>query len=324
MYLSYAGNSFIFFLCALFFVLSLFVVPALHEGGHVLAGKRCGMRVSAVAVGFLRIEKRSGKFSVRFLSPFSEEAGECLMYPSDDKDIRKKFMCYSAGGVILQLVYFVIALALVLIFQNHILWATLGMTLPYCLYMILLNALPFNSGMGASDGEIFFGLLRRDPSEETLVNIFTVQGYLAQGYTPSEAPEELYFDLPQLPEDDGNFALLQLWRYYYYLDKGEFKKAQNALCRVEDCTEYIPEGYLPTIYAELTYVYCILKPDKESAEMYYSKMQQYGRGVSPQGYRASVAFVRLQGESAQAEEKVEEELSGMRKLEERLLAKLTD
>jgi hypothetical protein len=277
------------------------------------------MRLATLSFGIVCIEKHNGKTSICLRSPFSEEAGECRMYPSNEKDIDKKFMLYSVGGVLFQLVYFVLALVLVLLLDHYLLWATLGMTLPYCLYLILLNAMPFTSGMGASDGEIFFGLRRGDPSQKTLVNLFTVQGYLSRGYTPSEAPKDLYFDLPQLPEDDGNFALLQLWRYYYYLDKGQKKEAQNALCRLEDQTEYIPEGYLPTIYAELTYVYAAISPDPVRAKHYYELTESLAKTPTAQQYRASVAFARLTG-SKIAREKVEDDLLGMKKMEERLLA----
>jgi hypothetical protein len=322
-YLSYAetGNALLFLVDALFFLLSLLLVPALHEAGHVAIGKACGMRLVALSVGFVYIEKHNGKTSFRFRSPFSEEAGECRMYPSDEKDIDKKFMLYSVGGVLFQLIYFVAAIIPLLLLQNYLLWATLGMTLPYCLYLFLLNAMPFTSGMGASDGEIFFGLWRKDPSQKTLVNLFTVQGYLSQGYTPSEVPKDLYFDLPQLPEDDGNFSLLQLWRYYYYLDKGQKKEAQNALCRLEDQTEYIPEGYLPTIYAELTYVYAVLNPDPAQAKHYYELMTHCGKSPTAQQYRASVAFARLTGREKD-NERVKDDLFGMQKLEDRLLAEL--
>jgi hypothetical protein len=278
-YLSYAetGNALLFLVDALSFLLSLLLVPALHEAGHVAIGKACGMRLVALSVGFVYIEKHNGKTSFRFRSPFSEEAGECRMYPSDEKDIDKKFMLYSVGGVLFQLIYFVAAIIPLLLLQNYLLWATLGMTLPYCLYLFLLNAMPFTSGMGASDGEIFFGLWRKDPSQKTLVNLFTVQGYLSQGYTPSEVPK--------------------------------------------DQTEYIPEGYLPTIYAELTYVYAVLNPDPAQAKHYYELMTHCGKSPTAQQYRASVAFARLTGREKD-NERVKDDLFGMQKLEDRLLAEL--
>ena len=73
------------------------------------------------------------------------------------------------------------------------------------------------------------GLIKKEPSYLTAVNILAIEAYLYQGFTPSEIDKQLYFGAPQLPEDDLNFILLTNYRLSYYIDAGDRGKRRKSV-----------------------------------------------------------------------------------------------
>ncbi len=329
-YLAYPDNWndlwLILVLACVFFLLSLAIIPVLHEVGHFVVGKLCGMRLVGVTLSFVEIIRKGDKLTCRFVNPFtSDVAGSCRMYPTENKNIEKRYLLFAAGGLIFNLFYLIIGLPLVIIFNTPFLWATLGVTLPYCAYLFIVNLLPFSE---TYDGAILWGLLKGEPSQITAVRLFTVQGYLAQGLTPSQIDKKLYFDLPQLPEDDVNFSLLQYYRYTYFLDNGEKKEAFKSITRLEECLEYIPDIYLTPILAELVFAYSSLERNEELAERYHARMErQEDATFAVEAVRAKAAYARLKNNEEAYRETLDdlktlieqEPLLGVKKYEEKLL-----
>ncbi len=309
-----------------FFLLSLVIIPVLHELGHLLIGKLCGMRLIGITLSFVEIIRLGDKLTYRFVNPVTlEVAGSCRMYPADGKNIEKKYLLFASGGLIFNLFYLIIGLPLVIIFNTPFLWATLGITLPYCAYLFIVNLLPFSE---TYDGAILWGLLKGDSSQITAVRLFTAQGYLAQGLTPSQIDKKLYFDLPQLSEDDVNFAILQYYRYTYFLDNGEEKEAFKSITRLEECLEYIPDVYLTPILAELVFAYSYLEINEELAERYHARMERQEDAIHAiEAVRAKAAYARLKNNEKGQREALDdlktlieqEPLLGVKKYEEKIL-----
>lgn len=321
-------------LAVAFFFLSCVFSPVLHELGHVACGKACGMFFVSLSFSLLTVYEEENKLRFKWnaVRPDST-AGACRMYPKDEKNVEKKLLFFAAGGVIFNGLYLVTGLFFTFFFNNGILWLTLGMTLPYCAYLLIVNLLPNASEEGAFDGAVIFGLLKKEPSAATMANLLAVQGYVLRGVTPAAVPEKLYFSAPQLPEDDVNFASVQLWRYAYYLDGGEKEKAAKCAIRLESCMEYISDAERIPVYCELTYVYSLLKPDKVKAEKYYGKLL---KGEIPDEYaadacRAEAAYALMNGENelaaralGNAESAIARgEESGMKKFRAKLTAELS-
>ena len=327
------GGYYVF--AVVFFFLSCVLSPALHEAGHVVCGKLCGMRFVSVSVPLLTIYKTDGKLYCKWnTTRASETAGACRMYPEKAEKAERKFFFFAAGGVLFNVVHLIVGLIFCLFFDNGILWLTLGMTLPYCAYLLILNLLPSSSGEGNFDGAIIWGLLKREPSALVEAKLFVAQGYILLGKTPGLVPRELFFDLPQLPEDDPNFTAVQLWRYAYFLDRWQKENAANCVTRLESCLEYIPESQLLPVYCELTYAYSFLIPDKAAAQKYYDELK---KGKIPGEYaadacRAEAAYALLYENEALADQALRdakalierEEEGGMKKFRTRLAAKLED
>lgn len=322
------------------YALSLVLMPALHEAGHLLLGAAAGFRLAELRFSFVRILREGNGYSLHFVNPLSfDAAGCCRMYPAKNSDMGTRFAWFVAGGILVQAVYILLALTLSFALNLPMVWATLGVSCVYACYLFLVNVLPFEGSEGVYDGALLWGLCRRDPSARTFVALLTAQGEMFFGKTPGEVGEALLFDLPQLPEDDPGFSRLQYYRYLYFLDRGERESAVRSITRLEDCLEYIlPEERLP-VFAELTYTYSFFLGNKEMAEQYHARMERENDAGDPfmrpgdggaDVLRARMAYALLSGDVAQAETLAKahrraaekEPLEGMRRLEIKLSQEL--
>lgn len=323
------------------YALSLVLMPALHEAGHLLLGAAAGFRLAELRFSFVRILREGNGYSLQFVNPLSfDAAGCCRMYPAKNSDMGTRFAWFVAGGILVQAVYILLALTLSFALNLPMVWATLGVSCVYACYLFLVNVLPFEGSEGVYDGALLWGLCRRDPSARTFVALLTAQGEMFFGKTPGEVGETLLFDLPQLPEDDPSFSRLQYYRYLYFLDRGERESAVRSITRLEDCLEYIlPEERL-SVFAELTYAYSFFLGDKWAAEQYHARMQRErgadGLSLRPEEgsgaevLRAQMAYALLSGETGRAETLAKahrraaekEPLEGMRRLEIKLSQEL--
>ncbi len=314
------------------YAVSLILIPALHEGGHLLCGKLAGFRLLEVRFCFVRIVRTGAKLSVTFVNPLqSETVGCCRMYPTKIAGMGGRFTLFIAGGVLAQAVWIAVSLSLCFAFRHVLLWATLGVSAVYCAYLFCLNLLPVSGGEGEFDGALLWGMLRKDLSARVSVALLTAQGQIYEGRSPGETDERIFSDLPQLPEDDPNFARLQYFRFARHLDRGEREQAVRAITRLESCLEYILPDVLAAVYCELTYTYAFLLRDRQQAERYHARMEW---GQEPENaaaaLRARLAYALLAGEeeraavlAVQAQSAVSREpLEGMRRYEEKLLQEL--
>ncbi len=313
-------------------LLSLLVCTALHELGHVIFGLCCGFRFNSMRIGLMNIHKKDGKLRITFSRLPESLAGSTEMLPKNADKLYSRFLVTISGGLIFSFV--VLAGACVVLFLYPIVpfaaYIFAGTALPFAFHIFFYNILPFNDDNLDTDGGMLRGLLKREPSYLTAVNILAIEGYLYQGKTPAEIDRELYFGLPQLPEDDLNFIVLTSYRFMYYLDSGDVESAIKASDRLEGLLEYVPRLYYNDISAEILFCECCMKGDIASAKRRYEEIRQYLTGEkSLQTYRVCAAYelyvnhdkiAALRALSAAQQKADECELEGVRRYERKLIA----
>lgn len=313
-------------------LLSLLVCTALHELGHVIFGLCCGFRFNSMRIGLMNIHKKDGKLRITFSRLPESLAGSTEMLPKNADKLYSRFLVTISGGLIFSFV--VLAGACVVLFLYPIVpfaaYIFAGTALPFAFHIFFYNILPFNDDDLDTDGGMLRGLLKREPSYLTAVNILAIEGYLYQGKTPAEIDRELYFGLPQLPEDDLNFIVLTSYRFMYDLDSGDVESAIKASDRLEGLLEYVPRLYYNDISAEILFCECCMKGDIASAKRRYEEIRQYLTGEkSLQTYRVCAAYelyvnhdkiAALRALSAAQQKADECELEGVRRYERKLIA----
>ena len=137
---------------------------------------------------------------------------------------------------------------------------------------------------------------------KVILNLLEIQANLYLGKTPSQIDEKLYFDLPQLREDDVNFALLLNARYQYYLDKKDYENAQKCSERLLTLEDYLPTAYITIFKIDALYNACTFAKDEDKADDIMYEVDRYINWVNDtQTLRAKLAYllnVRQESEGA--------------------------
>ena len=274
-------------------VLSSAVCAAFHELGHVLFGLLCGFRFNSMRIGFVSISRSEGKIRCTAKRLPGPLAGATQMLPTGRENLYEKFLVTVCGGPAFSLLFLAGCIVAMVFYRSlHFSVYTLICTaMPYAFHILFYNVLPFKDDNLDTDGAMIRGLIKREPSYLTAVNVLAIEGYMYQGATPSEIDKSLYFGLPQLPEDDLNFIILTNYRLMYFLDAGDVKEAIRASDRLESLLEYVPDLFGKEIGADILYVTCALKHDAEKARAMYPPLRQFLLGENTlRTHRISAAY----------------------------------
>ena len=307
-----------------------------HELGHIVFGKACGFLFNSLRVGPIKIYRDDGGLRITAKEMPETVAGAAEMLPKSADKLYAKYRAVTAGGPAFSFL-FLVAAALTLYFYDRIPFAVYALvctSLPCAFHLFFYNTLPFSSDDLDTDGALLRGLMKRETPYLTAVNILAIEGYLYQGFTPSEIDKELYFGLPQLPEDDFNFILLTSYRLMYYLDGGDAENTVRAADRLEGLMEYVPSYYLNDIAADILFVESTVKGDTEIARRMYPALEKYLKGEDTLQSRRILAAYELyvNGDKLAAlrqlnaaEEKAEKYwIKGIAKFEKKLIACIRD
>lgn len=311
-------------------IVSSAVCRIFHELGHILIGLICGFRFNSMRVGFIYLYRDEGRLRVAARRLPESLAGATEMLPKNAENLHDKYLAVVCGGLAFSLL-FLAGAELALDFYRQLPFAAYALictALPYAFHIFFYNVLPFNDDNLDTDGAMLKGLIKKEPSYLTAVNILAIEAYLYQGFTPSEIDKQLYFGAPQLPEDDLNFILLTNYRLSYYIDAGDRENAAKACQRLEDLLEYVPQYYKNDITADILYCKC-RRGDYEGARTLYPQVRLYLKGEgSLSAHRISAAYELYVNEDKgaalrelnAAEEKAESYyIKGLGKYEHKLL-----
>ena len=268
------------------------ICTTLHELGHVIFGKANGFDLISFTVWFFKWHKRGKKFEFDFVM-IKDSAGYTEMLPKYNDNLDKRFYKMTMGGSVL--VFFAMLIGLVPIFiniTNFTLYSILLMFLPIGAYVFFGNILPMATSGVRNDGAILMGIKNKEDSLKVAVNILAIQGEMYNGKTPAEIDKSLYFDLPQLPEDDYHFAMLLNARYLYYLDAGDIENALSVSDRLLGLESYYSKEAMFEFKRDALYNACVLKPNEDLAdELMYELEKVLNKDNSVGNIRAKMAYL---------------------------------
>lgn len=280
-----------------------FIVTFMHELGHLIAGKRNGFAFAEMRVWFFRWRK-NGKKTNFSLCWFGEEAGYTDMMPKTTENIEKRFKKMVRGALIASFVAMIIGVPPLFIKTLPVwIYCIWGSFFPVGAYVFFGNALPMlNEGL-SNDGAVLSGIKKGDDSMKVALSVLKIQAEMYQGKTPKEVDESLYFNLPQLPEDDPNFVLLLNARYNYYLDLGDYENAKKVTARLLSLEEDMPKAYTFPIKTDALYNACTFDFDEEKADDLVYELEKYLNNVNTAtNVRAKLAYIlNVKGETESAD-----------------------
>lgn len=194
-------------LCALFFPLA----SLLHELGHIICGKLCGMRVKLVKNGVFR---PSG----------------CSVLPERPGNMRARLVFTALGGLIVNFVFAVVGMGLLFADGVALYFSFFA---PASFYLFMINVLPVTYSGGDTDMLLALQAIKNTDVWKVLGRVLEIQGMITAG-TPIEGIEEdLFFSVPQIAEYEPAFIMLVSLRADYYAARGDEENAKKWGDRLE-------------------------------------------------------------------------------------------
>ncbi len=338
-FVSYVANERLaikFGLAVVYFVLGAIICSSictfLHELGHVLSAKVNNFKVLSFRVLFFKWERIKNKMEFSF-APFDFSAGFTECVAINTRNLEKRYKKITLSGVLATII--VIPLGVLPIVVNFLpSWAYCMwiMFIPMGIYSVCDNILPMISDGVKNDGAIIRGINKNEPSSKVLMNLLAIQSQMYSGKSPCEVDENLYFDVPQLPEDDINFFLLLNARYNYYLDKGDYENAKKTTARLLSLEEYAQKSHMSVVKADALYNACTFDYNEERADDLTYELEKFLNGINNvTNLRIKTAYilnVRKDYEGVEhfykkgIKEAQKSQISGLGKFEQKLLEEL--
>lgn len=238
-----------------------------HEFGHILACKKNGFLVLSTTVWFFKWTRVNKRMRFNF-TLIGDEAGYTESIPTHTDNMEIRYKRTALGGIYASLIALVVGVGLTFTVYavSYRVFCVLSMALPVSAYYFFGNALPAINYGEKNDGAVVYGIKKKDISTAVAVSLLKIQAELMSGKTPSEIDEKLYFDLPQLPEDDLNFIRLLSARYGYYLDKEDYENAKKISDRLYGLVDQIPKIYEQAVKMDALYGYCTYDFNEDMAD----------------------------------------------------------
>lgn len=271
------GNNFweLFFLLLAGALLAGLIITFVHEIGHVIGGKANGFAFVSMTVFFFKWTKVKKKIKFSFV-PLGNQAGYTEMVPVTADNIEKRFVKMTLAPVFWTIIPTVLGVVpfflTILPSWAYCLWV---MLLPVGVYSILDNLLPMSVDGVKNDGAVALGFKKLDDTSKVMINLLKIQAEMYQGKTPAQIDENLYFDVPQLREDDYNYFYLLNARYNYYLDKEDFEKAKDVTERLLAIDENLPKEMMDVAKADALYNACTFNFDESLADDLTYELEKY-------------------------------------------------
>lgn len=283
--------------CIAGLIVGFIFAPIFHELGHIVFAKLANMRIAYVKC-FCFAWQGGVKGKLRLTSPFAPDETQAV--PACGGNMQRRAVCFTLGGLLVGALFLFIVLTAAIICTcignvNFLLWGIV----PYAAYLVLLNSLPVEYASGKTDTLVWLGLKKGYPEERNMLAAMEIQGRLFAGETFGEIDEKLYYDVPQLCEDQPLYAVMLDLRYCYHIERDEYEKAGDALNRLALAQAYLSDTQLQKVSAELVYMHAIggdLQRAKESAAL----CEEYLTKDALTAKRALAAYMLACGERERA------------------------
>ena len=206
---------------------ALYFSLALHELGHLIAGKLAGFHIGGISVGPVIFIKSGSNWVFRFdrhrwLGGFFQPLSTDLELP-----INRYTLCVAGGPI----ASFVSTLLCWLMCKQYgsgekdwigsFFWASL--------FILVLAVIPMTAGLNKSDSARLWQLIRYPERARAWIALLAIQSEDANGVRPRDWSPETFQRLMQVDASAGEFLHCQYRAYYRCLDEGSEATALDHL-----------------------------------------------------------------------------------------------
>lgn len=286
---------------------AIFLVLALHEGGHALAGRALGMKVCSLQVGplFWSCWEGHWKFAPLPRQLFSM-LGMTQVVPVRMDDFRRRKFLVVAAGPAASIATGLAAAALLLADGAH-LWNWAGILLSQVATVSLVagpfNLAPLRIGRGYSDGAKLYQLLREGP----WVDYHTVHAAMASSWVgPLRARDydvAAIFRATETAARGADEIQFRLAAVAHYFDCGLLEHTRRALSEAESALEGSGVDLPAHLLVVLTFYNAFVAHDARRARDWWEKAVRKSPDLPDERGAASLCALLLEeGRWAEANE----------------------
>lgn len=235
------------------FIVSLFLLVILHEGGHLVCGLLSGYRFVSFRVFNLTLMRdadnrlRLKRFSV------AGTGGQCLLSPPDLPLEDIPVTLYNLGGIIANVLALIIALPFLWADLSPLATDLLFIFMITDIFLILMNGIPMQAG-GIGNDAYNIRLLRREPeSKRALIIQLRSNAMIQNGVRPKDMPHE-WFKVPEKIDYRNPLEVsLPIMEASRLLDMMEWQNAYNRFNALYAHKDEIMPLYVKEIACELAF-----------------------------------------------------------------------
>jgi hypothetical protein len=302
-------------------LMALWITIAIHELGHVLAGISQKFEFRLISVGPVMVEKELGKLQLKRNTNFNTFGGVALCLPTDQQNLNKRFAVFAFGGPLASVIFGGM-LSLYLIFVQldtaslavYLLesFILISCILSFCIALVTL--IPTHSEGFTSDGGRILNLLKGGPSAQIEATLLNAIAQATSGVRPSKISPDPILAALNLPNDSPLKPYLNGLLYNHYQDVGELEKASWHLDQYLAGAQFIPKGYVASLYLEKAWFEARHTKNLSLAKAYSSREKAGVMVPKSQVLRVEAAIAMGEGNNSLAIKKINEAIKELPKL----------
>lgn len=301
------------FISLLLLIIPLFfLVIAVHEAGHALAGVAVNFTFKTYVVGPLMWQKDNGKWKFEWNKNVNTAGGLVICMPNGTENLDKRFSIYAAGGPIASLVLTLVAYG---IYSLMVPTSTALEVLRHSLYIIaflsliifISTALPLRTKGFSSDGSRVLRLLQGGDTARFELLLLQLITNATAGVRPKDINlDELEEALELAKKIKAPFGVY-LHSFYHQaaLDQGAIEAAEVHLMSYIEGIDAIPKGIHNMVWLDAAFFYAYAKKDLAEAEKYWQNYQPAALIPKAQHYATEAAIAILKNDTIVANDKLE-------------------
>jgi hypothetical protein len=234
------------------------MVPAVavHELGHVLAGRRAGFKLLLLVVGPFGWRIVRDRLKFYWVKPVVM-GGLAGMVPGGKDDLRRRMAVFIGGGPLASLLYVLLLLAILHLTGINLsvfgigaehprhegLQSYLSISVVIGAFIFVSSIMPSRASYVQSDGHHLWTLFKGGARAERLIALMTVQAQWAAGMRARDWSPELLQQALEPKDKSLSEANALLYSYYHHLDRGECALAWAAIDRAGELTKSLHQVY---------------------------------------------------------------------------------
>lgn len=270
------------FLCAtIAAAAAVYAQIILHEGGHLVCGLATGYRFVSFRIFNLTLIRQDGKLKVKKFG-IDGTGGQCLLTPPELPLDKIPTVWYNIGGVLSNMVFSLIAVALLLLVDDmpDIFEAFLVMFACIGGVLALMNGIPMNISGISNDGKNAC-MLKKDPES---MRIFVLQlrtnAMVQNGVRAKDMPEEWFRQDGDIDYKNALQVAMRIMYAGWLMDRMQWQEAYDVLEEMEPHKADIVGLFAKELDCELAFCAMVTGRTERAREVLTDKLLNYVKAFS--------------------------------------------